>query len=191
MGTLSPLNAEVMAPNTAQTRNIIRDDPAPIWYGPNGIRAPCTDIHTKFYANAVNECEHALVCTASLTKRVRHADGIPGGRGARLSRITATVRAHKPACGLQQPRGPTRVPTCACAVCEDECAGDRTAAAGASRRGSEPMGAGRRWRAVGDALGKLKCHLLASQGPLGHWDWAGQLRREVGGWTWFEALEAH
>ena len=68
-------------------------------------------------------------------------------------------RAHKPACGLQQPRGPTRVPTCACAVCEDECAGDRTAAAGASRRGSEPMGAGRRWRAVGAALGELKRHL--------------------------------
>ena len=40
----------------------------------------------------------------------RHGFGTVGDRGARSGRIPAAARAHNPARGLQQPRGPTRVP---------------------------------------------------------------------------------
>ena len=112
-----------------------------------------TDIHTNGLRNAVNTCDRGPECTVALPERNRHAGGTVGDRGARPGRIPATARAHNPARGLQQLRGPSGVPARACAVREDECAGGRMAGGGASGRGSDPTGAGGRAAAAGAGLG--------------------------------------
>ena len=101
----------------------------------------------------MNACEHDPVCTVALPERIRHAGGILGDRGARPGRIPVTARAHNPARGLQQLRGPSRVPARARAVCEDERARGQTAGGGASGRGSDPTGAGGRTAAAGAGPG--------------------------------------
>ena len=114
---------------------------------------PSTDIHTNVYANTVNTCDRGPKSTVALPERTRHAGGTVGDRGARPGRIPAAARAHNPARGLQQLRGPSRVPARARAVCEDERAGGRMAGGGASGRGSDPTGAGGRAAAAGAGLG--------------------------------------
>ena len=116
---------------------------------------PYTDIHTNGLRNAVNACERGPMCTVALPERTRHAGGTVGDRGARPGRIPAAARAHNPARGLQQLRGPTGVPARARAVCEDERAGGRTAGGGASGRGGDPTVAGGRTVAAGAGPGDV------------------------------------
>ena len=92
----------------------------------------------------MNTCDRGPVCTVALPERTRHAGGTVGDRGARPGRIPAAARAHNPARGLQQLRGPSRVPARACAMREDERAGGRTAGDGASAHSSDPTCAGGR-----------------------------------------------